>query len=414
MHRNRDNKASWRTVRFGDVVRNVKVAVERDKNPYERYVTGAHMRTEDIHIREWGEFGHDYVGPAFHRRFLKGQVLYGSRRTYLKKVALAEFDGVTANTTFVLETRDQNVLLQELLPFLMLTDGFTEHAVRESKGSTNPYINWPDIAKYEFPLPPKDEQRRIADILWAAEENTEAQLTAKGHLASLLDAMVRQFLAAGLPGRHSQLKTTNIGTLPTAWECAKCASLFAEPPRNGYSPKAESYGGGYPTLSIGCVRNGRVTPEGNLKFAKIGDDVLERYRLKSGDLLVVRGNGNRDLAARCAIVEEVPENCFYPDLLIRIRFKPDLLLPEFAALQWNSSRVHRRLLSFAKSTNGIWKINGNDLRQHLLAVPPPKEQEEFLAVVRGPRDQLHRMDGMVNAARHLKSTLVNRLLSDPR
>lgn len=100
--------------------------------------------------------------PAFHRIFRKGQVLYGSRRTYLKKVAVADFDGITANTTFVCETKDQNIFMQELLPFLMLTESFTNHSIRESKGSTNPYINWSDIAKYEFPLPPLEEQKRLA------------------------------------------------------------------------------------------------------------------------------------------------------------------------------------------------------------------------------------------------------------
>src|SRR5215217_2093460 len=129
--------------------------------------------SEDIHIRRWGEFGEDYVGPAFHRIFRKGQVLYGSRRTYLKKVAVADFDGITANTTFVLETQDQGAFMQELLPFLMLTNRFTEHSIAESKGSTNPYINYPDIAKFEFPLPPIEEQKRIAEILWAADEALE-------------------------------------------------------------------------------------------------------------------------------------------------------------------------------------------------------------------------------------------------
>jgi type I restriction enzyme S subunit len=57
----------------------------------------------------------------------------------------------------------------------MLTDSFTEHSIRESKGSTNPYINWPDIAKYEFPLPPLDEQKRIAEIMWAADEAVETK-----------------------------------------------------------------------------------------------------------------------------------------------------------------------------------------------------------------------------------------------
>jgi len=168
----------WRMVRFGDVVRNVKEKVDRENTDLTRYIAGEHMYSEDIHLRCWGELNGDYLGPAFHRRFRKGQVLYGSRRTYLKKVAVASFDGITANTTFVLETSDSTVLLQELLPFIMLTDRFTEHSIRESKGSVNPYINWKDIAKYEFPLPPKDEQRRIAEILWAAKEcaQTRAQV----------------------------------------------------------------------------------------------------------------------------------------------------------------------------------------------------------------------------------------------
>lgn len=167
-------KAPWPLVRFGDVVRDVKATVDRDTTELTRFVAGEHMGSDDVHLRRWGDLNGDYLGPAFHRGFCKGQVLYGSRRTYLKKVAVAPFDGICANTTFVLESKDTETLLPELLPFIMLTDAFTQHSVRESKGSVNPYINWKDIAKYQFPLPPKNEQRRIADILWAADEAMEA------------------------------------------------------------------------------------------------------------------------------------------------------------------------------------------------------------------------------------------------
>jgi type I restriction enzyme S subunit len=147
----------------------VKATVDPETSGLERYVAGEHMDTDDLHIRRWGTVGDGYLGPAFHRRFSAGQVLYGSRRTYLRKVAVAEFDGICANTTFVLEARGDQ-LVPDLLPFIMQTDAFTEHSVKNSKGSVNPYINWGDIACYEFPLPPLDEQRRIAEILWAAEE----------------------------------------------------------------------------------------------------------------------------------------------------------------------------------------------------------------------------------------------------
>ena len=109
------DRKGWRTVRFGDVVRMLKEQVDPVAEGVERYVAGEHMETENVHIRKWGNVGDGYLGPAFIRRFRKGQVLYGSRRTYLKKVALAEWDGVTANTTFVLEAVEGK-LLQKLLP----------------------------------------------------------------------------------------------------------------------------------------------------------------------------------------------------------------------------------------------------------------------------------------------------------
>jgi type I restriction enzyme, S subunit len=163
------DRSQWQRVRFGDVVRVMKEQIDPSSGEVERYVAGEHMESENVHIRQWGTVGDGYLGPAFIRRFRKGQVLYGSRRTYLKKVALAEWDGVTSNTTLVLEA-DEKRLLQRLLPWLMLSERFTKHSVQESKGSTNPYINWPDIAKFEFDLPPLAQQRRIAEILWAIDK----------------------------------------------------------------------------------------------------------------------------------------------------------------------------------------------------------------------------------------------------
>lgn len=161
-------------VKFGNVVNDVKVNVDRNNNPYEYYIAGDHMNSEDLTLRRKGKFATDDVGPAFIRIFKPGQVLYGSRRTYLKKVAVADFEGITANTTFVLETKNKKVLSQQLLPFIMLTEGFTNWSIKKSKGSTNPYILFSDLAEYEFDLPPIEEQERLAKLLWAAYELKES------------------------------------------------------------------------------------------------------------------------------------------------------------------------------------------------------------------------------------------------
>lgn len=187
------DRAGWQRVRFGDVVKQLKEKVDPESGDVERYVAGEHMDTEDVHIRRWGTIGGGYLGPAFIRRFRKGQVLYGSRRTYLKKVAVAEWDGVTANTTFVLQA-DERCLLQALLPWLMLSESFTQHSVKESRGSTNPYINFPDIA--EFDLPPMEQQRRIAAMLWAVDEAEQFVTVLVDRVAEIRAAKIAQLTSS--------------------------------------------------------------------------------------------------------------------------------------------------------------------------------------------------------------------------
>ena len=122
------------------------------------------MDSDNLSITRWGVVGDGYLGPAFTMRFQPGQVLYGSRRTYLRKVALADFEGICANTTFVLETKSDD-LLQEFLPHVMSTERFHEHSISKSKGSVNPYINFVDLNDYEFSLPPITEQRRMVSLM---------------------------------------------------------------------------------------------------------------------------------------------------------------------------------------------------------------------------------------------------------
>ncbi len=188
------DRKGWKRTRFGEVVRQFKEEVDPRSGEVERYVAGEHMETENVHIRKWGTVGDGYLGPAFIRRFREGQILYGSRRTYLKKVALAEWDGITANTTFVLEAVEDK-LLPELLPWLMLTERFTAHSIRQSKGSTNPYINFPDLASFEFDLPPLDQQHRIAEILSDANELAIAYEDLIGSLATAKQVLIDDLLS---------------------------------------------------------------------------------------------------------------------------------------------------------------------------------------------------------------------------
>lgn len=166
------DRSVWKRVKFGDVVEQSKEKVDPADGTVSRVVAGEHMDSDDLRIHRWGGVDDGYLGPAFHRRFRPGQVLYGSRRTYLRKVAVADFDGVCSNTTFVLSSKDENQLLPGFLPWVMTSEAFHSFAIAESKGSVNPYVNFSDITRYEFALPPIDQQRSIADLCWALERHS--------------------------------------------------------------------------------------------------------------------------------------------------------------------------------------------------------------------------------------------------
>jgi type I restriction enzyme S subunit len=188
------DRSDWELVSFGDVAKKQNASVDRENTDLTRYIAGEHMGSEDLHLREWGELGDDYLGPAFTRKFCEGDILYGSRRTYLRKVAVAHFDGITANTTFVIKPNEE-LIQKELLPFVMLSEGFTQHSIRNSKGSVNPYINWKDIANYEFLLPPKDQQAILAELLWAADAAVESHAAIDDGVQSAMAALFRETIS---------------------------------------------------------------------------------------------------------------------------------------------------------------------------------------------------------------------------
>ncbi len=161
-------KPGWRRMKFGDVVRLSKT---RSQDPLadgiERYVGLEHLEPGDLRIRSWGSVAD---GVTFTSVFEPGQVLFGKRRAYQRKVAVADFSGVCSGDIYVLETKDAQVLLPELLPFICQTDAFFDHAVGTSAGSLSPRTNWTSLADFELSLPPLADQHAIVEKLNAATD----------------------------------------------------------------------------------------------------------------------------------------------------------------------------------------------------------------------------------------------------
>jgi len=151
-------------VNYCDVAEKIMRKIDPLAYGVKRIVAGENLESEDFKIRTWQIVGEGYLGPAFHVLFKPGDILYGSRRTYLKKVALADFEGVCANTTYVIRAKEE-FLLQDLLKHIMLSERFTQYSIGVSKGSTNPYINWKDLDNFSFQIPDLDTQKEIVKVL---------------------------------------------------------------------------------------------------------------------------------------------------------------------------------------------------------------------------------------------------------
>src|ERR1051325_4278101 len=124
------SRKNWSRVRFGEVVENLNETCEPEAAGLDRFIGLEHLERGSLHIRTWGNVAD---GTTFTRRCRPGQVLFGKRRAYQRKVAVAEFDAVVSGDIYVLAP-EGNRLLPEILPFLCLSERFFQHAVETSAG----------------------------------------------------------------------------------------------------------------------------------------------------------------------------------------------------------------------------------------------------------------------------------------
>ena len=349
-------KSGWTRVAFGEMATNVTERVDRPaESGVDRYVGLQHLETDSLSIRRWGSPA-DVFGTKL--RFRKGDVVFGRRRAYQRKLAIAHFDGICSAHALVLRAKPR-IVLPAFLPFFMQGAGFMERAQQISVGSLSPTINWKTLEREEFALPPLREQRRFAAALLSLEALSESVRRVQQSVRTVEQSLISRCLERyGAP-------------------LTRVEALLREPPRNGVSPGADAQGIQLNSVSVGAVANGLFSPDDHLKPVTVEPRLARRFLVHPEDVFVVRGNGNRRRCGEAGISERSHADLIYPDLLIRLRFDPTRLLPDFAVAQWNLPTVHGRLSARAKSTNGIWKVNGADIRAHQLSAPPISAQKEL-------------------------------------
>ena len=147
-----------------------------------------HLEPDEIWLKRWD------LNPdenTFTKGFKKGQLLFGRRRAYQKKMSVASCDGICSGDITVIAAKPEKIL-PDLLPFYLRTDAFFDFAVRGSGGSLSPRVKWSHISDYEFDLPPMEEQKKLAELLWAANDLKEKYKKAITATDEMLKAKFRE------------------------------------------------------------------------------------------------------------------------------------------------------------------------------------------------------------------------------
>ena len=155
-------------VLLGDVAVEHKETCKGSKDGYP-IVGLEHLIPEEITLSAWDEGGEN----TFSKMFRKGNVLFGRRRAYLKKAAVAPFDGICSGDITVIEAKPDRIL-PELLPFIIQNDDLFDFAVGKSAGSLSPRVKWEHLKNYEFELPDMEKQKELAELLWAMDNTKKS------------------------------------------------------------------------------------------------------------------------------------------------------------------------------------------------------------------------------------------------
>jgi type I restriction enzyme, S subunit len=160
------------------------------QNEVERFVGLEFLKADNFQLQGFGLLTN---GTTFTKRFTKGDVLFGKRRAYLKKVAVADFDGICSGDILVIRAKAKK-MLRGLLPYYISADAFIQHAVSTSAGSLSPRTKWKDLANLEVSIPEIKTQEKILDVLQQLDKTVNQLKQQKTTLRHLKQKLLNEIL----------------------------------------------------------------------------------------------------------------------------------------------------------------------------------------------------------------------------
>ena len=395
----------WRMVPFGELAQNVAERVDPSETDADIYVGLEHLDSDSLKIRRWGTPS-DVIGDKL--RFQKGDIIFGRRRAYQRKLGVAEFDGICSAHAMVVRANTE-IVDPTFLAFLMQSDMFMQRAIDISVGSLSPTINWKTMRIQEFPLPPKDEQQRIAEILFSAADMVE-------HLndsASKCDRIRRLLLHRCMRGLETNgpRSQTSLGKLPRDWKVMAIGEAGHVQLGRQRAPKYQTGKFTKPYLRVANVFDGFLDLSDVLEM-DFDERDFETYVLRQGDILLNEGQ-SRELVGRCAIYNSELVDCCFQNTLIRFRTSVQIL-PKFAFYYFQHLFYTGVFAAVARQTTSMAHLGADRFAKLPMAVPPVDEQTRIVEGLDAILEGSNQIDYHRRQAELVKCALREELLTRSR
>lgn len=391
MSDNKSLKPGWKVWRFDQMATNVNVRIDNpSESGMEHYVGLEHLDTDSLKIRRWGT--PDDV-EATKLLFKKGDIIFGRRRAYQRKLGVAEFDGICSAHAMVLRAKPE-VALPEFLPFFMQSDLFMNRAVEISVGSLSPTINWKTMAAQEFALPTAAEQKDIVEVLRASRTVADAQADALRNLQCLRQSTIDHLLR--LPESGTFVRLEQAATM-----------------QNGRPFPGEEYADEGTRL----LRPGNLGASGYLTWLAGKTVCLDpKWETSAADFVIHPGDVVINLTAqsledgfmgRVCLARE-HDKSLLNQRIGRFRCNEGVLRPEFLfrCLQTSRFRQHAHAnCEGSKVKHMFWQ----HLAKYEIAIPKISVQEEVIAQCASIDEAIGSLGSRLAASQQLAARLTNQL-----
>jgi len=281
----------------------------------------------------------------------------------------------------------------------MMSDRFMNRAVEISVGSLSPTINWTTLKLEEFDLPPLDQQRRIAEILWAVDESEKSRNRVKGDIEALkLAYEVNEFDRLFEEVRDGQIKS------------AKLRDVLRTPICNGIFKTSDLFGKGTLLVNVTDIYSGFRAVPPSLNRVEVTQSEGQRFSAKPGDVIFNRSSLVLAGIGHACFVPEWDEDMVFECHLMRARPDPQIIDSRFMCRYALSPRGRRFLMSRAQTTT-MTTINQGDIGDMPFPLPDLDRQNAVADHLDDLESTIAEVAQAIASDATLKSQIANQLFT---